>query len=139
MGFVCSTALASVTSLSPYSFDRSAEVDAIMIMIMIRMIMMVIRNTMMAVERNYDLAENVVKFTLLAEEKEEFRQNWNSTILQRPKSRNMGIVAIPNGYRFRRVCFRHAKWLAQARPNAKDYTIGSRRIFQGCQRQQNLQ
>ena len=64
MGFVCSTALASVTSLSPYSFDRSAEVDAIMIMIMIRMIMMVIRNTMMAVERNYDLAENVVKFTL---------------------------------------------------------------------------
>ena len=64
MSFVCSAALASVTSLSPYSFDRSAEVDAIMIMIMIRMIMMVIRNTMMAVERNYDPAEYVVKFTL---------------------------------------------------------------------------
>ena len=86
MSFVCSAALASVTSLSPYSFDRSAEVDAIMIMIMIRMIimmrmimimikmimmmimmimiMLVIRNTMMAVERNYDPAEYVVTFTL---------------------------------------------------------------------------
>ena len=36
--FVCSSALASVTSLSPYSFDRSAEVEAMMMMMMMMVI-----------------------------------------------------------------------------------------------------
>ena len=42
--FVCSSALASVTSLSPYSFDRSAEVEAMMMMMMMMMVIFEVSN-----------------------------------------------------------------------------------------------